>query len=501
MAPARQVSGPGAAPRGRRTLACLAALAALALLVLPALARPADAAAQPLTTGIGGIEDYSPQTLHNVRRTGSTMARIPVGWQWVAPKSLPASWDPRNPADPHYNWSWLDREVNAVAAAGLTPFLLLEGAPRWAQRCSAPAGLMLVEVCDPSPAALADFASAAAQRYSGAFGGLPRVKYWQGLNEPNLSLFFYPQFSTGGKPLSAGLYRALIDAFYGAVKGVDPSNLVVAAGLGPIARKGWTIGPMQFTRELLCMRGSKKFRPAKRGCEGGVHFDVFDIHPYTTGGPTHTGGPDDVELGDMKRLQRLIKAADRAGHIQGTVKRTKIWVGEFSWDTRPPDPGGLKMRIAVRWVAEALHTAWSAGVDNFIWYGLRDEERSGNTPFSETTESGLFFRSASAASDRPKPILRAYRFPFVAYPRKKGLRVWGRTPTGGRGKVRIQVKRGKKWRTVKTVKASKAGIFRGRAGTRYGRNERGSARAVFRSQRSPGFSMKPVRDFYQRPFG
>ncbi len=151
--------------------------------------------------------------------------------------------------------------------------------------------------CDPDPAALAAFATAAARRYSGQFGGLPHVRYWQGLDEPNLSLFFNPQFKSG-KPVSPGLYRKLINAFYFAIKSVDRSNLVLAAGLGPIQVRHLTIGPMRFTRLLLCMTG-RAIRIRTRGrCGGGVHFDIFDIHPYTTGGPTHKGRADDVELGD-----------------------------------------------------------------------------------------------------------------------------------------------------------------------------------------------------------
>ena len=159
-------------------------------------------------------------------------------------------------------------------------------------------------ICDPSPAALAAFATAAARRYSGQFPGLPRVQYWQGLNEPNLSLFFFPQFNTEGTPLSPDLYRALINAFYSAVKSVDGSNLVLAAGLGPIAVPPWTMGPMRFARLLLCMTGARHPHPIGGDCGGGVHFDIFAIQPYTTGSPTHEGGVNDVELGDFPSCRR-----------------------------------------------------------------------------------------------------------------------------------------------------------------------------------------------------
>ena len=146
--------------------------------------------------------------------------------------------------------------VQAAVANGLTPVLLqIRIAPSWAQRCPA-AQIDTGAPCDPDPAALAAFATAAARRYSGQFGGLPRVRYWQGLNEPNLSLFFNPQYD-GDKPVSPDLYRTLINSFYAAVKAVDPSNLVLIGSLGPIAVPKYTIGPMRFTRLLLCMSGGK----------------------------------------------------------------------------------------------------------------------------------------------------------------------------------------------------------------------------------------------------
>ncbi len=257
------------------------------------------------------------------------------------------------------------------------------------------------------------------------------MQYWQGLNEPNLSLFFNPQFD-GDSPVSPDLYRTLINSFYAAVKAVDPSNLVIAAGLGPIAVPKYTIGPMRFTRLLLCMRGHKNPRPTRGDCEGGVHFDIFDIHPYTTGGPTHEGGHQRRPDGRLVKLRTLLDAADRAGRIKGMFEHTPLWIGEFSWDSNPPDPGGLAMNIETRWTAEAMYRAWRAGVGAFFWYSLRDRKPQPHLPFSSTLESGLYFRGATIEQDQPKEILFAFRFPFVSYPGKKGLFVWGRTPTAGR---------------------------------------------------------------------
>lgn len=452
--------------------------------------------AQPLVTGISGIGEYQPDVFAEARSSGSQFVRLALFWDDVAPKQQPAGWQPENPADPHYNWSYIDTGVTEAARAGLTPLVLVDDAPSWAQRCKSPAG----NLCNPDPTALQAFAKAAATRYNGHFGGLPRVQYWEGLNEPNLSLFFFPQFE-GDRPVSPDLYRPLINAFYAGIKAVDPTNLVLAAGLGPIAVPKWTIGPMRFTRLLLCMKGSKDPKPTKGNCEGGVHFDIFDIHPYTSGGPTHEGGVNDVELGDLAKLQTLLQAADRAGRIQGSLPHTELWNTEFSWDSNPPDPGGLAMKILCRWTSEALYRSWRAGMSHFFWYSIRDDPPEPSRPFSDTLQAGLFFRGATVAQDQPKEVLQAFRFPFVAYPTKKGLSFWGRTPTTGPGGVKIQLWDGARWRTALTASANTVGIFQGLLHSAYGSGKTGAARAVFEGQAGIPFSMKPVADFRQPPFG
>jgi hypothetical protein len=468
--------------------------------VLAAVAAPAGAELPPLQTGVSYVlaNEEPAVALEHVKQTGSQLAQTPVRWSEVAPPSQPASWRPDDPADPNYDWDRIDRWVQAAAAVGLTPVLQIRSAPTWAQRCP-PSMIDTGAPCNPDPAALAAFATAAARRYNGQFGGLPRVQYWQGLNEPNLSLFFNPQYE-GDKPASPTLYRALINAFYAAIKSVDPSNLVIAAGLGPVAVPKYTIGPMRFTRLLLCMTGGKHPRPTGDDCEGGVNFDIYDIHPFTSGGPTHEGAVNDVEFGDLDKLTALLRAADRAGRINSVFPNTPLWITEFSWDSKPPDPTGLPMRILTRWTAEALHNAWRVGVHTFFWFSLRDSP-IGSSPYGQTLQSGLYFRGASVAQDVPKRVLEAFRFPFVAYPGDKGLSFWGRTPTSKNGKVVIQALREGHWHTVATTRAGKNGIFRGMGKTHYGRNHKGAIRARYRKETSAPFAMRGVADFPQAPFG
>ncbi|HEX6667305.1 MAG TPA: hypothetical protein VF081_11990 [Solirubrobacterales bacterium] len=486
-------------PLLRRLAICCAAVA---ILTTTLLAAPRPASARPFETGISGIGDYNPLSFERTRGAGASFVRLVLNWNDVAPPVLPAAWDPTNPADPHYNWSYIDTGVIEATRYGLQPLLIVDGAPKWAQRCTTPPGLQLTELCDPDPAALGAFATAAARRYSGAFAGLPRVQYWQGLNEPNLTLFFFPQLNTEGKGLSAGLYRNLINAFYAGIKSVNPANLVLAAGLGPTELKGYNIGPMRFTRELLCMKGTTKPKPIRGQCPGGVSFDIFDIHPYSTGGPTHEGQPNDVQTGDLPKLQTLLKAADKAGRINGAFKRTPLWITEFSWDSNPPDPGGLPMKILTQWTAEAMHQAWAAGVPKFFWYSLRDEPFRPDRPNSLTVQSGLYFRDpGNMAADQPKEVLTTFRFPFVAFADGGGLDFWGRTPTSRPGRVQLQAFHGGKWQKLAVVKADKVGIFKGLLRNSYGRGKKGAVRAKFEGFTSVQFPMKRVGDFHHKPFG
>jgi hypothetical protein len=257
---------------------------------------------------------------------------------------------------------------------------------------------------------------------------------------------------------------------------------------------------MQFTRQLLCMEGVKKPKRTKGDCEGGVHFDIFDIHPYTTGGPNHKGRGNDVQMGDLGKLQTLLKAAKRDGRIVSATPKLPLWITEFSWDTKPPDPGGLPMKIESRWIPEAMHNAWRAGVSAFFWYSLYDDPPVPS--YRESIQSGLYFAGPTVAGNTPKPILAAFRFPFVAHPGSKGLSYWGRTFGGRSGKVIVQAFEKGKWHKLAVAKAKGSGIFKGLVrGSAYGIDKKGAVRAVFLGEGSVPFSMQPVKEFPQPPFG
>ena len=473
------------------------------------LLASSTAAARPLQTGF--VEDalyLSPNPtvrsvwMQRTRAAGASLIRLPAYWKDIAPADPGPGFTAADPASPGYDWGHLDAAVRSAKAHGLHVILMVLYAPSWAEGPNrptwAPTGSWR-----PDPAELADFGRALARRYSGTFPDiqrpgktLPRVRYYQPWNEVNLYYYLNPQFSGRGA-VSPRVYRPMLNRFYAAIKGVDPTDRVLSAGLAPIARPRATVGPLKFMRKLTCMAGPR--RPA-RGCRARVKLDIWDTHPYTTGGPTHDSHwRNDVELGDLPEMTRLLRGADRFNHIRGDRRHTPFWITEFAWDTRPPDPGGVPLRLDRRWTAEALYRMWAAGVSRVVWFQLRDQAApSDPADWGVTFQCGFYFYSADPTGGRRKPSLRAFHFPFVAFKTAGRVLVWGRTPDSSAGPVVIQRKGRRGWHRIGQVRAGRGGVFRELIRTS---RRHGSLRALFEGRPSPGFSLRHVKDRYVRPFG
>jgi hypothetical protein len=244
-------------------------------------------------------------------------------------------------------------------------------------------------------------------------------------------------------------------------------------------------------RDVLCLNEQLKTVP---NCGPPLAADVWSHHPYTSGGPTHrASNRDAISLGDMLKMKRALNAAIEQKRFASS-QPIRFWVTEFGWDTAPPDPKGVPLKLHARWVSEALYRMWYAGVSMVTWYRLRDGPPSG------PVQSGLWFRCESGiACDTPKSSsLKA--FPFVAFRSgKRNVRVWGRTPDATPGRVAIERSRGKKWRKIKTLRADANGMFRKRLrGPRKGSIR---ARLVRSGEASVGFSLKRPPDMPVNPFG
>jgi hypothetical protein len=432
---------------------------ALVSVLAAALLVPAEAGAKRgIETGIAVPESLSAdpgvRDLWLGRTVGANadLVRVDVIWRGVAGPQPPAN--PGDPNDPAYDFSRLDAAVRGAQQRGLQVLFTVFRAPDWAEGTGRPAGLPAGS-WKPDPARFAQFGSALARRYSGSFSPasgvppLPRVRYFEAWNEPNLTDFFAPQ-RAGDQVVSPDAYRTLLNSFYDAVHAVDPRNVVISGGTGAYGDPpgGERTRPVAFLRQLFCLEGRKQLEP--QPCPE-TRMDAFGHHPFGhPSPPTHsTVNPDDAGIPDIGRLERVLRAADRAGVVRPGGKRP-IWVTEFWWITRPPpNPDAVANEPQqARYVEQALYLFWKQGVSMAIHYLIRDP----GVPFN----TGLFF-----SGGEQKLSFKAFRFPFVT-DRLGGKRVlaWGKSPKAGN--VKVQAKKRGKWRTVKRTRVGKNGVFTAR---------------------------------------
>jgi hypothetical protein len=497
--------------RPRRTLAC----AVLAVALAVAVAAPAGA--QPLRTAVAdavafyGPADQVREAFAHVRAAGSSFVRIYVNWASIAPATKPAGFDPRNPADPNYRFATTDLQVTLARQEGLEPILSVNAAPPWAERGRKGTQIQYpVEepgAVNPDPVAYGDFAAALATRYGGGFGGLPRVRYFQAWNEPNLYEFLDPQYtdppaggsahgvvSTRGVPQSVAIYRDLVNAFGHAVHAVHRDDKVIAGGLAPFRdplQYEQAAPPLPFMRALLCLTPAN--RPIAR-CPK-LDFDIWSHHPYTDGSPEHKAlVRGDVSIPELPQMRRVLTAAARAGKISAG-QRVDFWVTEIGWDSKPPSRGGVPLALHARFVSDGLYRIWQAGVSLVTWYEIHDDPTT-------RVVSGLFFACPRGPScDTPKPAFTAFRFPFVAYRQRGGVLVWGRTPWGTPGRVIVEQQVRRRWRRLATLGTDRYGIFNRTLRGRFGGGDL-RARLARGGSASVPFSLKvPSPTRFLNPFG
>jgi hypothetical protein len=438
-------------PGPRRTLLVCAAIA------LMGCAAPA---AKALELGFSDGAYTGPDAQAWLQRSaaaGADWVRISIAWPVPNTPTRPPGFDARNPADPDYNFTSADAAVRLATQSGLRVLLTFTGAPLWAEGPGRPADAAPGS-WRPSPSALEDFGAALATRYSGRFPDplnpghtLPRVPAFQVWNEPNLSLYLSPQWSDG-HAVAPIIYRNMLNGFYRGVKSVDPSALVVTAGTAPFGDlgEGARMPPVTFWSDLLCLKTTAG-RLASTHCPDPAHFDVWAHHPYSIGAPTTPAlDPDDVSIPDLGKLTTLLRAAERFGTVLPRESHP-LWVTEVSYNSYPPDPGGVPINEQARWLEQTFAELWREGAQAIFWEQVGDQPPIPS--YGTTSQSGVYYLDG-----QPKPALLAFRFPVVAWRvGRSSLDIWGRTPASGR--LRVEQLVGSRWKTLRTLSEPRHATF------------------------------------------
>ena len=423
-----------------------------AAITLACSAVGASAASASFTTGLWGAGYTSPDAsvrgdeFDNTVEARAEIARIDVVWRSLV-SGQPA--DPTNPADPAYDFSSIDAAVRDAAQRDLTVMFTVYRAPSFAEGPDppgdAPAGSWRVD-----PQAFGDFGRALASRYSGAFQGLPQVRFFEAWNEPNLSDFLSPQWE-GKSPYAADLYRRMVNAFSAAIHAVNPQNVVVAGSTAPYGDPagGRRMRPLRFLRGLLCVQ-KKGAKIAAAKCSDRADFDVLSHHPINlSGGPGRSAiHPDDASTPDFEHVKRTLRAAEQLGRVKGG--RHPVWATELWWESDPPDSrNGINLAKHARWTAEALYSLWKQGAGVVINFVVRDVVADRD----EVIDSGLILPDGTR-----KPAFQAFRFPFVVDRKsKRSALAWGKAPVGGR--VVIERAKGGGWKQVGASEVASGKVF------------------------------------------
>ncbi|MDX6651100.1 MAG: hypothetical protein QOJ97_3051, partial [Solirubrobacteraceae bacterium] len=423
---------------------------------------PQAAALAPVASPELGMEDnpsvFGPQAQQVAaqwRALGVDYVRIQAYWDALSPATtsptMPAGFDPGNPNSSGYNWGPLDAAVNAVRSNGMRVQLTVnQSGPRWASL----EPNVDVKSWKPNPARFAQFAGAVAKRYGA------RVDRYLVGSEPNQLLFLAPQSTCVGRkctPAAPHAYRNLVNAAYPAIKANDRGAQVLIGELAPIGSgpsRAGGLTPMLFIREMACVDARFRNLSAPR-CRGfrAVRGDAFGYHPYVnnkTAPNVPQANKELAKIGDLPRLLGVLDRLTSRGRLRATTGRFRLYLTEFGYITRPPNARfGVTLAQQVRYLAQSAYIVWTlrSRVKQISQYEWNDD------PFFQ---SGLHFYSGA-------PKLAYYEFPHPFFvDTSKGLaraRFWGQVRADNRRTVTLQMKRGRTYSRVATLRADAGGYW------------------------------------------
>ena len=490
----------------------LASAAALAALAVPAPAGASSAQptiAQDDTQIVHGGADRRTARLDELKALGVDIVKIRVDWRFLAPEgtSKPDGFAGENPNSyPAERWAPYDDTIRAIAARGLTPYVMLGGrGPEWATGDG---------LTNPNADEFKRFVQAVGTRYSGEFGAaagsaggggspldplvpaqakpaydqvvttagvsepvqaaqagtpaLPRVALWAVWNEPNLSSWLKPQYDSKGRPQSPRIYRALVYAARDALAASGHgSDTLLIGELAPSAGSGSSkIRPLTFLRELACL--DSKYKPYKgsaakaRGCDGftAVPGSGLAYHPYTlSGGPdVRSRSADDAHVAELSRVTKVLDRLYGAKRIQ--AKSMRVWVSEFGFQTDPPDRfAGSEIKKVPGFMGQSEWLAWrNKRVASYSQYPIVDDNWSQNSYGG--FQSGIRDKDGNVK----KTVYAAFERPFFVKLRSsKSVELFGAVRAGAAGQeVTIEQRSGGRgsFKALATVKLGAQGYFR-----------------------------------------
>jgi polysaccharide biosynthesis protein PslG len=301
----------------------------LALAALVAGLLPSSGTAQILT----GSPEYGVKTFLEGRpeTTDRDIAlATEAGFQWV--KITPPWRSFEASCKGCIDWSDLDRVVAAANAAGVKILARFDFAPEWARPG-------LPETAPPNDHYdYADFVSEVARRYANGSpkGTIHAIQVW---NEPNLD------------------YMSLLRQTYTLVKQMDPTKIVVSAGLSPTGTNDGTAMPDDVYLTWLYENGLREYSDAV-----GMHAPGYGSHPEAELN-SNPGFPHPSFY--FRRVEQL-----RNIMVLNGDAAKQAWILEFGWTTDPIHPDRTFYAVTAEQQADYLVRGFRYAYDNWRpWIG------------------------------------------------------------------------------------------------------------------------------------
>jgi len=289
---------------------------------------------------------------------------------------LSAVWTPPLERPPAAELAALRGAVGAAVRHGIRPFVAV-----YSFGGSTP-------VTDPARAQFAAYAASIPR-------ALPAVRDVIVGNEPNLELFWRPQFGPAGEDAAARDYALLLEQTYDALKAVSDDVRVICCGLAPRGKddpdaRRLSHSPVAFVRDLGAALGGE--RP----------LDAFSMHVYGESSrvPPDLAHPssDSIGLADHAKLASLLR--DAFG------EDVPVLYGEYGVETEippeqaaaytgsePASTGAVDEQTQARSYRQAIRmAACQDGVEGLFLFHVFDE------PQLERLQSGLYYADGTPKS-------------------------------------------------------------------------------------------------------
>lgn len=239
--------------------------------------------------------------LDQMQALGVDNIRVYVPWKYV------------ETTKGEYDWRAMDVIMSLAAERDMGVLAEMNTTPAWVD----PENQYKPGAAHPDPEDFKDFASAVATRYGST------VSAYEIWNEPNYVGFY--------DPIDPAAYAELLKSVYPALKDIDPTATVVAAGLGhtPTYDDGSALSPVEFLDGMYAA-----------GAKG--YFDALAYHPYQESTPFSQSGQDGYALNQALAMVALM--ASNGDYVTGPGGQPlldangnpitkKIWATEYGLAT------------------------------------------------------------------------------------------------------------------------------------------------------------------------